>query len=167
MKRERLSDIAGVPTGGRTKNPPHASLSPNGEEDEQGVEGIIIDIQENWRLMYDGVQFQVQERKVRAIGKRIGSSYWKSHAYIRDLDNAICWLGRHRVYMIRDDFPPNSLELLCKTLDEIRDQGMKARELATYQALETIKCYLYSVPPSEPWIADCRVLVDRALGKKV
>jgi hypothetical protein len=32
------------------------------------------------------------------------------------------------------------------------------------EALETIKCYLYSVPPDKPWIADCRAIADRALA---
>src|ERR1035437_4879875 len=35
---------------------------------------------------------------------------------------------------------------------------------AVRDALETIKCHLYAVAPSVPWIADCRVIADRALA---
>lgn len=97
-------------------------LEPSDVLDED-LKFLTVNVNENWRMQYDGVQFQMQERKVRAQeGKNQGEVWWKRHAYISDLDNAIVWLSRKRVYLSPGVFDGRALIEICRTLDGIKGE---------------------------------------------
>lgn len=92
------------------------------ETDDQTVSGLIIHITPDWRLAYDGYQFIIQERRIRKEGKKAGIPYWNNKAYVAHLDGAILWLARKRIYMIPGTYGPETLEHLCATLDQIKEE---------------------------------------------
>jgi len=82
--------------------------------------GIIININPEWRLLYDGTQFHVQKGRVRKDGKQKGEEVWVSQAYICELDNAIIWLASKQIYCIPGTYEIEALEHLCNALDQIK-----------------------------------------------
>src|SRR5260370_644827 len=66
------------------------------------------------------------------------------------------------------DMPPEYAHDVTVTAQQERDLTQavcilenRLRQAAAPQgreALEKIKCYLYSVPPDKPWIAECRAI---------
>lgn len=98
-----------------------------GEDDKPAeADGLTIIVGPDWRMVWDSHQFQVQERKVNQKGKNVGKEYWTNRAYITSLDNAIVWLSRRRIYMIKGTYEIDGLEALCNTLDQIKAECTEA-----------------------------------------
>lgn len=118
-------------------NKPELVLEPVADPTET-PDGLIIHINPQWRLVYDGNQFMVQNGRVRENGKHAGEKVWISKAYITDLDAAIVWLGRHRIWTTPMVVDGSALQHLCDTLDKIKAECFRARD----QALAKIKPHL-------------------------
>jgi hypothetical protein len=101
-------------------------VKPESEEADE-ADGLMIVVGPDWRMIWDGRQFQIQERKVNQTkGKNAGKEYWMNRAYITSLANAISWLSTRRIYMIKGTYDIDGLEVLNTRLDEIRDQCLAA-----------------------------------------
>jgi len=115
MKRIKL-DIAEP-----VKNPPSAAKKPELPIVDDSSERYhqIIYINEGWRLCYDGLQYHVQQKRTRKKGAKAGEAYWKIKAYITNLDHAITYLARHRIYMASGVYECDALLVLTEALDQV------------------------------------------------
>lgn len=68
------------------------------EPEEQVPDALTVYVNKHWRMCWDGLQFQMQERVVYKEGKRVGEVVWMRRGYFRHLDYAIDWLIRNEVY---------------------------------------------------------------------
>lgn len=89
-------------------------------------EGIVININPEWRMLWDGCQFKMQRRRMNKTGKKQGRDVWISEAFITNLDNAIVWLARKQIFAIKGEYEIEALEKLCETLDAIKGECIAA-----------------------------------------
>jgi hypothetical protein len=104
-------------------------------DEDEGRSGIVIQINEGWRLAWDGLQFLCQRRQVRQSGKNKGKENWVSEAYICNLDTAIIWLARKQIFAIKGTYGMEGADKLSVALDTIKaevsaavKQGLDALE---------------------------------------
>lgn len=86
---------------------------------------LTIDVGKDWRLVWDGMQFQIRNRKIR---EKDGQPYWSTKAYVCHLDDAIIWLGRRQIYQTSGTYDDRSLDHFCEVLDEIKENCRAAMQ---------------------------------------
>ena len=112
MKRVRMTTRA-LPVA-----PPEAPEA----EDVEGAsgKGIILRVNDDWRLVWDGLQFQVQKRQVSEASGRV---YWAGKAYCRALDEAVMFLAARCIYTVPGTYDLEvALLPLTEALDQIREE---------------------------------------------
>ena len=82
---------------------------------------MIININPDWRLRSDSVQWILDHRVVSNSGKRKAKAVWKLAGFSRHLNSVILELSRQEIRLIRNDkeYPAEALGLLAETLDRI------------------------------------------------
>lgn len=97
------------------------------EDGDEVASGIIIQINQDWRMVWDGLQFICQRRQVRgAKSKNKGKVNWVSEAYICELDSACIWLAKKQIYAIPGVFGIEGIDKLGAALDRIRAETRTA-----------------------------------------
>lgn len=87
---------------------------------------LTIKINDDWRIQSDGLQYIIQSRNVRRKGARIGTEVWRKRAYFRTLDSAILYLAANRIMTIPGTYDFEAMGHIIKTLDEIKEECIRA-----------------------------------------
>lgn len=95
-------------------------------DEVESATGIIIQVSDDWRMKFDGIQFCIQHRRVSKEGKTKGTIFWDNEAFCRELGNAIMWLANRRLYCIPGTYGIEGLDLLTSAVDEIKAEMKKA-----------------------------------------
>lgn len=82
---------------------------------------MIININPDWRIASDPLQWIVQKRR-----KVNGSDKWDSLTFFRDLERAVLWLARRRVLLMDGDYGPKALVPLGQALDRLESEIREA-----------------------------------------
>lgn len=104
----------------KVAKPPKAKPDLAVVADDSEADGITIMVNSKWRMVYDGLQFQVQMGRVNQTGKHAGELYWTTKAYIRHLDDACEFLAVRQIYAVPGVYGMEAIEALGKALDEIK-----------------------------------------------
>lgn len=111
----------------RTQAPPGDAKQPEPTTDDAGSSsGIVININPEWRLSWDGLQFHLERWVVRKQGKTAGLGLWANRGYFSSLDSAIIALAARRIYAIEGAYEAEALVPLCRALDEIKADCKRA-----------------------------------------
>lgn len=105
---------------------------PEDEGIDENAAGITIQVNEDWRLKHDGLQFCVQKRRVGQSGKTKGLVFWDNWAFCREIGTAIHWLASRRIYGIKGTYGIEGLDMLAQAIEQIKaelkvahQQGLK------------------------------------------
>lgn len=82
---------------------------------------MIININPNWRLRSDSVQWILDHRVESNRGTGKTKTTWKMAGFSRHLNSVIMDLARQEIRLIRNDkeYPAEALGLLAETLERI------------------------------------------------
>ena len=81
---------------------------------------MILQVNNEWRIVSESQQWIVQRYLIREKGDHIGTGDWKSLAYFTRPDTAAFWLVHKRVRDLPGTYPAaDALEVLGKALDAI------------------------------------------------
>ena len=86
---------------------------------------MIINLNKDWRIRSDPLQWIVEKRLHGAKTKR---HEWKPKAYCNSFDSAVVWAGRSRVMETPGEYGPDALPLLATALDAILGEVDSARD---------------------------------------
>jgi hypothetical protein len=79
---------------------------------------MIIQINNDWRLDSDSLQFILQHR--HEAKNADADARWRNIGYFASLDSAICELARRRIRILPGVYGPDALPLLSCAIDEIK-----------------------------------------------
>jgi hypothetical protein len=105
---------------------PEFDPEPDPEDDDAPGVGVIIQINEDWRLKHDGLQFCIQKKRTSLSGKTKGEVYWDNWAFCREIGNAILWLASRRIYGIKGVYGIEGLDMMAKAIEEIKAELREA-----------------------------------------
>jgi hypothetical protein len=89
--------------------------------------GMVIRVNETWRMVWDGLQFCVQEKQPPLkSGPNKGVVFWTTRAYCRTPDCAIIFLAQRRIFAIKGEYGIEALAMLGKALDDIKTECLAA-----------------------------------------
>ncbi len=77
---------------------------------------MIIQINADWRVCSDPLQWIVQRRTVVK-----GEDKWNAKSFHHTLDHAVMWCAQRRIRAMGGEHPPETLNALCAALDSLRD----------------------------------------------
>lgn len=77
---------------------------------------MIINLNRDWRIRTDPLQWIVEKRLHGAKAKR---HQWEPKAYCNTFDSALVWAGRRRVMETLGEYGPDALPVLASALDTI------------------------------------------------
>jgi hypothetical protein len=86
--------------------------APRGPPLERKRDLLIVNVNEDWRLINDGRQFIIEQRKTRDDD----SHYWKVHGYLTTLQMAVRWLGQKQIFLSPGVFDGRALIKMEETL---------------------------------------------------
>ena len=130
-ERIRLTRVEPEPKKAKAPRAKAGPASEAGEGDESDERWLTVMVNPQWRITYDGLQFRVQQYRMAEESQRV---VWLNRGFCRDLDGAICFLARKRIYTIPGTYDFEALQVLTDTLDQSKSQS----EAATRERAEKI-----------------------------
>ena len=82
---------------------------------------MIVNINPDWRIISDPLQWTVQRRRTVK-----GRDKWDSLTFFRDLERAVLWLARRRVLLMDGEYGPEALIPLSQALDSLASEIREA-----------------------------------------
>ena len=97
---------------------------------------MIININPDWRLRSDSVQWILDHRVVSNKGTGKARTEWKLAGFSRHLNSIVLELARQEIRLIRNDeeYPAEALALLVETLERVEADCRKAVREAVAKA---------------------------------
>ena len=81
---------------------------------------MILQINNEWRIVSDAAQWTVQRLHTAQKGKRAGESAWVNEAYCTDPAHAAIWCAQRRIRDLPGTYPAaDGLEAIGEALQEI------------------------------------------------
>ena len=116
---------------------------------------MIICINPDWRIESDPLQWIVQKRRfVR------GAERWTNVSYHTALDTAVIRLAQTQIHLIRGEYPPEALPMLCQALDNLKSDI--SVELGSIHC-DQVSCRRAGKPEDCEMISDAKISDYRSL----
>ena len=87
---------------------------------------MIVNINQDWRLRSDEVQWILDRRVQSNKGTGKAKTVWKVAGFSRHLNCIIMELARQDIRLIRGQYPADALALIVETLDRIETDCHRA-----------------------------------------